>query len=108
MKNVFVGNLSFQTTEPELRSAFEQFGEISNVRIMTDRETGRSRGFGFVEMVNDEDAANAISAMNGKELGGRALNVSEARPKPERAATRSMGGYSRSDFSRDYYRRSAK
>jgi cold-inducible RNA-binding protein len=108
MKNVFVGNLSFQTSEGELRQHFESFGEIVNVRIMTDRETGRSRGFGFVEMTSDDDAMNAINALNGKELGGRALNISEARPRPERPAQRSVGGYSRNDFQKDYYRRSAR
>jgi len=83
MKNLFVGNLSFQTTEGELQALFEQFGEITRVQIMTDRDTGRSRGFGFVEMTSDEAAAKAIEALNGKDLGGRALNVNEARPKPE-------------------------
>ena len=83
MKNLFVGNLSFQTTEGELQALFEPFGEITRVQIMTDRDTGRSRGFGFVEMTSDESAAKAIEALNGKDLGGRALNVNEARPKPE-------------------------
>src|SRR3990170_4349017 len=83
MKNLFVGNLSFQTTDSELQALFEQFGEITRVQIMTDRDTGRSRGFGFVEMTSDEAAAKAIEALNGKDLGGRALNVNEARPKPE-------------------------
>ena len=83
MKNLFVGNLSFQTTEGELQALFEPFGEITRVQIMTDRDTGRSRGFGFVEMTSDEAAAKAIEALNGKDLGGRALNVNEARPKPE-------------------------
>ena len=84
MKNVFVGNLSFQTTESELQALFEQFGEISRVQIMTDRDTGRSRGFGFVEMTNAEDGEKAIAALNGTQLGGRTLNVNEARPKVER------------------------
>jgi cold-inducible RNA-binding protein len=92
MKNLFVGNLSFQTTDSELQALFEQFGEITRVQIMTDRDTGRSRGFGFVEMANDEDAAKAIEALNGKELGGRALNVNEARPKPEGRGGRGFGG----------------
>jgi RNA recognition motif-containing protein len=83
MKNLFVGNISFQTSEAELQALFEPFGEVTRVQIMTDRDTGRSRGFGFVEMANDEDAAKAIGALNGKELNGRALNVNEARPKPE-------------------------
>jgi len=90
MKNLFVGNLSFQTTEGELQALFEPFGEITRVQIMTDRDTGRSRGFGFVEMTSDESAAKAIEALNGKDLGGRALNVNEARPKP---AGGGGGGY---------------
>src|SRR5712691_2320465 len=85
MKNLFVGNMNFQTTEGDLRGLFEPFGEIVRVQVMTDRDTGRSRGFGFVEMADDESAAKAIEALNGKELDGRALNVNEARPKPERS-----------------------
>ena len=94
MKNVFVGNMNFRTTESDLRSLFEQFGEITRVQVMTDRETGRSRGFGFVEMADDDAAAQAIQALNGKEFEGRALNVNEARPKPERTGGmgRSFGG----------------
>ncbi len=107
MKNLFVGNMSFQTSESELRSVFEPFGEILRVRIMTDRDTGRSRGFAFVEMARDEDAIKAIEALNGKEVGGRPLNVSEARPKPERATPRTgeRGGYSRE---REYARGPAR
>ena len=93
MKNLFVGNMSFHITEGELRALFEPFGEITRVQVMTDRDTGRSRGFAFVEMVNDEEAAAAISALNGKEVDGRALNVNEARPKPERSGPRDGGGY---------------
>ena len=94
MKNVFVGNMSFQTTEGDLREMFEPFGEIARVNVITDRDTGRARGFAFVEMTNDEEAAKAIAALNGKEVGGRALNVNEARPKAERSsAPRSGGGY---------------
>jgi cold-inducible RNA-binding protein len=105
MKNVFVGNLSFQTTESELQALFEQFGEISRVQIMTDRDTGRSRGFGFVEMADDDAAAKAIEALNGKELGGRALNVNEARPKPEGRGGRGFGGGGgRGGYGRDDYR----
>ena len=92
MKNLFVGNVSFQTTESELQSLFEQFGEITRVQIMTDRDTGRSRGFAFVEMTSDDDAAKAIAALNGKEVNGRALNVNEARPKPEGRDSRGYGG----------------
>ena len=107
MKNLFVGNLSFQTTESELQALFEQFGEITRVQIMTDRDTGRSRGFAFVEMTSDEAAAKAIEALNGKELGGRALNVNEARPKPEGKGGRGFGGGGgggRGGYGRDDYR----
>ena len=92
MKNLFVGNMSFQTTESDLRALFEPFGEISRVQVMTDRETGRSRGFGFVDMADDDAAAKAIAALNGKEIEGRALNVNEARPKPERSFGGGGGG----------------
>ena len=102
MKNVFVGNLSFQTTESELRSAFEPYGEVLRVRMMTDRETGRSRGFAFVEMANDEEATRAIESLNGKDVGGRTLNVSEARPKPER--TGAPRGFGDRDRDRAYSR----
>lgn len=107
MKNLFVGNLSFQTTEAELQALFEQFGEITRVQIMTDRDTGRSRGFGFVEMSSDEAAAKAIEGLNGKDLGGRALNVNEARPKPEGRGGRGFGGGGgggRGGYGRDDYR----
>ena len=85
MKNIFVGNLNFNTGEDELRQMFEQYGQVDRVSIMTDRDTGRSRGFGFVEMTNAEDGEKAIAALNGTQLGGRTLNVNEARPKAERA-----------------------
>ncbi len=78
-KKLFVGNLSFQTTESDIREAFEQFGSVESVAIITDRDTGRSKGFGFVEMPED-DANKAIGKMNGAELNGRALTVNEARP----------------------------
>src|ERR1700688_2637483 len=82
MKNVFVGNMSFQTTEAELRALFEPFGQVTRVHIAMDRETGRARGFAFVEMPNDAEAAKAMSGLDGKEVGGRALKMIEARPKP--------------------------
>ena len=85
MKNIFVGNLSFSTTEDELRQLFEPHGQVDRVSIMTDRDTGRSRGFGFVEMASNEDGEKAIAALNGSQIGGRTLNVNEARPKTERA-----------------------
>ena len=82
MKNIFVGNLDFGATEDAVRALFEPFGNVERVSIMTDRDTGRSRGFAFVEMTNAEEADRAIAALNGKSLGGRALNINEARPKP--------------------------
>lgn len=91
MKNLFVGNLTFDTTEDALRDLFSPLGEVGQIRVMTDRDTGKSRGFAFVEMANDDDAAKAIAALNGKELGGRALTVNEARPRPERSS--GGGGY---------------
>jgi len=86
--NIYVGNLSYDLSENELRQAFEEYGEVSSVKIITDRYTGRSRGFGFVEMPDDEQAKNAIDGLNGKELKGRQLNVNEARPRPERRENR--------------------
>jgi RNA recognition motif-containing protein len=96
MKNLFVGNLSFQTTESEIRALFEPFGQISRIHIATDRETGRSRGFAFVDMVNDEEATRAMTAINGKELAGRPLKVNEARPRAEHGGPRPGGGFNRS------------
>ncbi|MBI4458884.1 MAG: RNA-binding protein [Acidobacteria bacterium] len=98
MKNLFVGNMSFQTTEDDLRTLFEPYGEITRIQVMTDRDTGRSRGFGFVELASDDEAAKAMAALNGKEVDGRALTVNEARPKPERSGPRNGargGGFSR-------------
>jgi cold-inducible RNA-binding protein len=94
VKNIFVGNLSFNTNEDELRQLFEVYGQVDRVSIMTDRDTGRSRGFGFVEMTNNEDGEKAIAALNGSQVGGRTLNVNEARPKTERAGAggRERGG----------------
>jgi cold-inducible RNA-binding protein len=82
--NIYVGNLSYQSTEESLRSLFEPYGEVDAVNIIMDRNTGRSRGFGFVEMPNDEEAKAAIAELDNKELEGRQLRVNEARPKPER------------------------
>jgi RNA recognition motif-containing protein len=81
MTNLFVGNLSFQTTESDLRALFEPFGQIERIHIATDRDTGQARGFAFVEMANDEQAKNAMTSLDGKELGGRNVKVNEARPK---------------------------
>ena len=85
MKNIFVGNLSFGATEDSLRALFEAYGTVQRVSIVTDRDTGQPRGFGFVEMTDDAEGDKAIAALNGRELGGRDLNVNEARPKTERS-----------------------
>jgi cold-inducible RNA-binding protein len=82
MTNIFVGNLSYQTTQDELYAAFAAFGAVERVSIVTDRDTGQPRGFGFVEMTEKKDAETAIAQLNGAEMNGRALNVNEARPKP--------------------------
>ncbi len=92
MKNIFVGNLNFNATEEAVRSLFERYGVVNSARIMTDRDTGRSRGFAFVEMENEQEADNAINALNGYQMDGRALNVNEARPKPERGFAAGGGG----------------
>jgi cold-inducible RNA-binding protein len=92
MKNLFIGNLSFQTTESDLRSLFEPFGQLTRVHMATDRETGRARGFAFIEMTNDDEAAKAITALDGNDFGGRNIKVNEARPKTDRPAPRSTGG----------------
>ena len=92
MKNIFVGNLDFNTSEEELRQLFESHGQVDRVSIMTDRDTGRSRGFGFVEMANAEEGDKAIAALNGSQVGGHTLNVNEARPKPERSGGGGGGG----------------
>ena len=95
MKNIFVGNLSFNTGEDELRQLFEPYGQVDRVSIMTDRDTGRSRGFGFVEMNSNEDGEKAITALNGSQIGGRTINVNEARPKTERSGGGGGGGRDR-------------
>jgi RNA recognition motif-containing protein len=92
VKNIFVGNLSFNTNEDELRQLFEAHGQVDRVSIMTDRDTGRSRGFGFVEMASNEDGDKAITALNGSQVGGRTINVNEARPKTERSGGGGGGG----------------
>ena len=92
MKNIFVGNLSFSATEESIRALFEAHGAVERVSIVTDRDSGQPRGFGFVEMTNDGEAEKAIAALNGKELGGRDLNVNEARPKTDRGSS-GGGGY---------------
>jgi len=92
VKHIFVGNLDFNTSEDELRRAFEAYGQVDRVSILTDRDTGRSRGFGFVEMSNSEEGDKAITALNGSQIGGRTVNVNEARPKPERGGGGGGGG----------------
>lgn len=82
MTNIFVGNLSYQATQDELQAAFESYGGVERVNLVTDRETGQPRGFAFVEMTDAEAAQTAIAHLNGAELHGRAMNVNEARPKP--------------------------
>lgn len=90
-KKLYVGNLPFQTTEDDLSDLFAEVGNVESVRIITDRETGRSRGFGFVEMA-DEDAEKAISQFNGTDLNGRPLTVNEARPQTNRGGGGGGGG----------------
>src|SRR5580698_5216806 len=92
MKNIFVGNLNFGATESAVRSLFEAYGSVERVNLITDRDTGQARGFGFVEMSNNAEADKAIAELNGHELDGRALNVNEARPKADRGAG-GGGGY---------------
>jgi cold-inducible RNA-binding protein len=88
--NIFVGNLSYQVTQADLQAAFEVYGGVERVNIVTDRDSGQSRGFAFVEMADSEAAQTAIAQLNGAELHGRAMNVNEARPKP---AGKSSGGF---------------
>jgi len=124
MQSLFVGNMSFQTTEGELRDLFTPFGQVTRVHMAMDRETGRARGFAFVEMPNDEEAAKAMAGLDGKELGGRNLKVNEARPKGEGGPPRGPrnfggpggggggrgkgGGGGRERFSNEDYRESAR
>src|ERR1700739_1899299 len=84
MKNLYVGNLPHSTTEAELRNLFEAHGAVEKITLVTDRDTGRSRGFGFVEMTNASEADKAIATLNGTDLGGRTLTINEAKPKAER------------------------
>ena len=96
MKNLYVGNLPHSTTETELRNLFAAHGAVDKVSIVTDRETGRARGFAFVEMTDAGEAEKAIAALNGSELGGRALKINEAKPKTDRPG----GGGGRGGFGR--------
>lgn len=90
--NIYVGNLSFSATDDDLRSAFEQYGDVTSVNIIMDRETGRSRGFAFVEMSDANGAADAIENLNGKDIAGRSVTVNEARPREPRSGG-GGGGY---------------
>jgi RNA recognition motif-containing protein len=95
MKNIFVGNLSFGATEADVRSLFEPYGNIERVNLITDRDTGQSRGFGFVEMSGNDEAQRAIAALDGRELHGRNLKINEARPKEDRGGGFGGGGGNR-------------
>jgi len=88
MTNIYVGNLAFSVTESDLRSAFEEYGSVEKVNIIQDRETGRSRGFAFVEMRDSEEANRAIEGLNLASINDRKITVNEARPKPDRGARR--------------------
>lgn len=92
MKNLYVGNLPHSTTEAELRNLFEAHGAVEKITLVTDRDTGRSRGFGFVEMANASEADKAIATINGTDLGGRTLTINEAKPKAERPRGGGGGG----------------
>ena len=94
-KNVYVGNLSFDTTQAKLQELFEAHGQVAKVNLITDRDTGRPRGFAFVEMMNDEGGNAAIAALNGQEVDGRALNVAPAKPRQPRGGGSRGGGYDR-------------
>jgi cold-inducible RNA-binding protein len=91
MKNIFVGNLDFHVAEDDLRQLFARFGQVDRVSLVTDRDTGKSRGFAFVEMTNQEEGEKAIAELNGSQLSGRTLNVNEARSKVERSGGRNRG-----------------
>jgi len=115
MKSLFVGNLNFQTTESELSELFKPFGQVTRINLVKDRETGRARGFAFVEMPNDEEAAKAIAGLDGKLVGGRNLKVNEATPKGAPRTPRSSGGGGnrgggggRDRFSNEDYREAAR
>ncbi|TVQ64500.1 MAG: RNA-binding protein [Phycisphaerales bacterium] len=92
---IYVGNLSFNSTQSEIGDLFGEYGEVGDVALITDRETGRPRGFGFVEMPNDDDARKAIEALNGRDFGGRQLNVNEAKPRENSRGGGGGGGFRR-------------
>ena len=97
-KRLYIGNLSYSTTDDSLKAAFEQVGAVASAKVMVDKMTGRSRGFGFVEMAEDSDAEKAIGMWNGKELDGRALVVNEARPMEARPPRRDFNSGSRGNW----------
>ena len=90
--NIYVGNLAYDQTDDELKTAFEAYGEVDSARVITDRDTGRSKGFGFVEMPEQDQAVAAIDGLNGTELNGRTITVNEARPRPQGGDRRGGGG----------------
>jgi RNA recognition motif-containing protein len=107
MKNLYVGNLPHSTTEAELRDVFQAHGAVEKITVVTDRETGRSRGFAFVEMTNASEADKAIAALNGTDLGGRPLTINEAKPKTDRprgGGGQRFGGGGGGGRGRDDYR----
>ena len=95
--NLYVGNLSFKTTDASLQELFQAHGQVQSARVVMDRDSGRSKGFGFVEMANSAEATAAINALNGTDLDGRSINVNEARPKPEGGGRPSSGGFGSGD-----------
>ena len=97
-KKMYVGNLSYSANEDELRRIFEEFGNVVSAQVIMDRETGRSKGFAFVEMSSDQEAQAAISALDGKEIGGRVLKVNEARPREDRGGGGGGGGRDRGGY----------
>jgi RNA recognition motif-containing protein len=99
-KKLYVGNLSYNVTEVQIRELFAQVGEITEVSVITDRDTGKSKGFAFVQMSDDNAAQEAIRRFNGHSLDARALSVSEARPREERSGSGGSGGFGRTDYSR--------
>ena len=97
---LYVGNLSYDTTEDQVKELFSGYGTPDSVRLITDRDTGRAKGFGFVEFSNDQEAKAAMSALNGQDMNGRPLTVNEARPQENRGGGGNRGGYSRGGSSR--------
>jgi RNA recognition motif-containing protein len=91
-KKLYVGNLSYDTSDSKLQEMFEEYGSVQSAQVIMDRDTGRSKGFGFVEMSSDQEAQAAITGLNGKEAGGRSLTVNEAKPREDRGGGRSGGG----------------